>query len=241
MVDQCRFVDTAEKSAIEQIADNREDFMRRWFAIAISVGFATTVVNMRWVGEGEWPTQSEWDQLCRLGVALIATILSWEGYLLSIKKKRLYEIARYFIDIFLVFLYLFLLLTSKYEHYWLFLHASAFLLYIAWDFLTVFWHRNWYNADGKSVWAAYGAGFLGRGQVDRGPVITITWFVAFAWLWVLSWADFPHETPILAVFVLIGLGGYRYNKGRYRENGWVIYLAPISIALLATSVVLGVQ
>jgi hypothetical protein len=81
------------------------------------VGFATTVVNMSWVKAGSFPDYKESEQLARLAVAMLATILSWEGYLLSIQKKPLQDIWRYILDVCLVFIYLFLLLTSKFPHF----------------------------------------------------------------------------------------------------------------------------
>jgi hypothetical protein len=103
----------------EQLAELRHDFMRRWFAIAISVGFASTVVRMAWVQNGTWPAHPEAEQIARLFVALLATVLSWEGYLTSISEKKLFDFARYLIDILLVFMYLFLLLTSQFPLFWL--------------------------------------------------------------------------------------------------------------------------
>lgn len=231
----------AEEPIDEQIAKNREDFMRRWFAIAISVGFATTVVQMPWVTNGRLPEQVEFEQLCRLGAALIATVLSWEGYLLSIKKKKLYEFSRYFIDIILVFIYLFLLLTSKYEKFWLFLHALTFCIYVLWDFLTVTWHKDWYGADGMSVRQAYLASFVGREGVDRGLAISITWAIYFTWLWMVSLADFANETFIMAAFVVAGLAGYRRNKSIYRTSGRVLYFAPLILSLIISSLVMLIQ
>lgn len=117
------FLPREERS--EQFAKLRDDFMRRWFAIAIIVGFATRVVQMAWVQKGRAPAFDEWEHIARLTAALVATVLSWEGYFVSISTKKLYDFPRYFIDICLVFLYLFLLLTSKFPHYWLGLHAIA--------------------------------------------------------------------------------------------------------------------
>ena len=225
----------------DHIADNREDFMRRWFAIAISVGFATTVVNMKWVQSGALPQVDEWKQLFRLLAALVATVLSWEGYLLSIKTKRLYEFPRYFIDISLVFIYLFLLLTSKYEHFWLLLHALTFVLYAIWDGLTLYWHRDWYGADERTMRSAYWNSLLGRNGVDRGIAITLSWLCYFAWLWIVSWAEFKYETFVMMSFVLIGLAGYRLNKSDYRDSGWMTYLTPIGAGGALSLIVIFLQ
>ncbi|MFC7500014.1 hypothetical protein ACFQRC_12360 [Enterovirga sp. GCM10030262] len=227
---------------LEKLASTREDFMRRWFAIAISVGFAATVVQMPWVDEGRAPNYQEWEQLFRLGAALTATVLSWEGYLLSISTKRLFEFPRYFIDIALVFLYLFLLLTSKFPYFWLALHAITFGIYMVWDFLTAYWHREWYKAtEDTPLWRLYWQGLIGAPNSDRGLVITAVWAIYFLWLWLISRNDFCFDTFILAMFVLLGLAGYRYNKGRYRDSLRYSYLAPLTGGLALTAIVVLVQ
>jgi hypothetical protein len=124
--------------------------MKQWFAIALSVGFATALAEMPWLKDGvifdstlpvDW-TQIE--QVARLSVAALATVLSWDGYFLSITNKPIEDGPRFTIDVLLVFLYLFLLLTSKFPYFWLWIHATAFALYIAWDYLSISRHRSAY-------------------------------------------------------------------------------------------------
>src|SRR5207248_9539885 len=87
----------------------RADLIRRLFAVAISVGFATTVATMDCVRNGTPPTFAEWEQVSILITALIATVLSWDGYLLAIETRQLVGFWRYAIDIVLVFIYMLLL------------------------------------------------------------------------------------------------------------------------------------
>lgn len=56
-------------------AEIREDFAKRLFAVAISVGFATTIARMEWIKLGEFPTAAEFDQILILITGLIATAL----------------------------------------------------------------------------------------------------------------------------------------------------------------------
>jgi hypothetical protein len=217
---------------IETVETLRADFMRRWFAIAISVGFATTVVNMGWVREGRMPDYGEWEQLARLLAALVATVLSWEGYLLSIQNKPLKDFPRYFLDVFLVFLYLFLLLTSKFSYFWLYLHALTFVLYMTWDFLTIAWYREKFllgDTRQASIFEVYTGGLIGAHSIDRGPVITMWWAAYFILLCVLPFTAIPYSTFFLAVFVLAGLGGYRVDKSRWRK---LPLMSPISVVVL---------
>src|SRR5678815_5087842 len=91
----------------------RRDLMARWFAVAISVGFATALVHMKWLNSGTWPDAAESQQIARLIAALVAVVFSWEGYFLSIGKKKLTTPSRFYIDFVLVLLYTVLLYTSK--------------------------------------------------------------------------------------------------------------------------------
>jgi hypothetical protein len=84
----------------------RDDLIRRLFAVAISVGAATTLSRMGWVEHGRWPCLAEWQQLSILTAALMATVLSWDGYLYSINERPLRNFGRFAIDILLVFIYI---------------------------------------------------------------------------------------------------------------------------------------
>jgi hypothetical protein len=80
-------------------AQIRDDFIRRLFAVAISVGFAATLIKMKWVENGSWPAYHEWEQLAILATGLVATVLSWDGYLASIEAKPLNGYGSFAIDI----------------------------------------------------------------------------------------------------------------------------------------------
>src|SRR5260370_12000465 len=97
----------------------RDDLIRRLFAVAISIGFAATLIKMGWVEKGSVPTLPEWEQLCILLTGLIATVLSWDGYLASIAAKPLIGFWRFAIDIMLVFIYMFFLISSAKPCFWL--------------------------------------------------------------------------------------------------------------------------
>jgi hypothetical protein len=129
-------------------AQIRDDLIRRLFAVAISVGAASTLARMGWVRDGRWLNLSETQQLFILAAAMVATVLSWDNYLVSIKERPLYSFWRFAIDIALVFIYMFLLMTSQHHTWWLFIHALTFALYIIWDALTVKEHlEKYYTVD----------------------------------------------------------------------------------------------
>src|SRR5690348_9899510 len=132
------------KAEAEARASIRGDFLRRLFAVAISVGFATTLVRMPWVQSFSAPTSDEWKQLVVLCVGLFATVASWDGYLLSITKKPLRSVGRYGIDILLVFIYMLFLILSGHHRVWPWLLAVIFALYTIWDALSVREHVSYY-------------------------------------------------------------------------------------------------
>src|SRR5262249_54173260 len=55
-------------------ADARADLVRRFFAVAISIGFAATLARMTWVQNGRLPEPDEFNQTLALLTALLATV-----------------------------------------------------------------------------------------------------------------------------------------------------------------------
>lgn len=93
-------------------ADARADLVRRLFAVAISIGFGATLAPMNWVQNGRLPGPDEFDQTLALLTALLATVLSWDGHLLSMRSTPLFDFWRFLINIALAFIYMFLLMAS---------------------------------------------------------------------------------------------------------------------------------
>lgn len=118
-------------------ADARADLVRRLFAIAISIGFAATLARMSWVQNGTLPGPAELNQTLILATALLAAILGWEGHLLSMTERPLVGFWRFLINLALVFIYMFLLLASAHPECVLWTLAVIFVLYVAWDVLTI--------------------------------------------------------------------------------------------------------
>jgi hypothetical protein len=225
-------VETRKANRLKAAAQNREDFMKRWFAIAISVGFATAVSNMPWLHDGrifEANLPVDWDeikQVFRLLVAVVATILSWEGYLNSISTKPLKDGARFFLDIALVFIYLLLLLTSKFPYFWVWIHAAVFPIYCIWDYLSI---RAYPEKYGHSPPAATNytptikevyVGSLGDDpKIYRGPAITLMWPIYFlalplSYQFILTAADRDKLSTTVAYTVFIFYGLYEYRRDK---------------------------
>jgi hypothetical protein len=200
----------------------RDDLIRRLFAVAISVGAATTLSQMKWVLHGRAPCFPEYQQLLILLAAMFATVLSWDGYLFSIAQRPLTNTWRFAIDILLVFIYMVLLMTSKLLVWWVFLHAFIYLLYVIWDSLSVRdWLPQYYKRDvPQTVLKVYAGGFRNSLDVSWGPVITIVLAVYFWSLYLLndrllSRLNVPGLNERIAgtmVFVILGLLLYRKDK-----------------------------
>ena len=212
-----------EKPATASVrAAIRDDFMRRIFAVAVSVGFATTLSNSAWLKHQRLPNGAEIQQFAVLLTALTATLLSWDGYLASIAKKPLERSTRFVIDIALVFIYMTLLLTASNPHWWLAIIVVIFGLYFMWDVLSVREHFHAYRVggapEGKSasagqIAAVYRDGFLNGDDVAKGPIVTALWWLYFIGLFVADGLNVvPYQLWAMCAFALAGLFFYRYEK-----------------------------
>jgi hypothetical protein len=200
----------------------RGDLIRRLFAVAISVGAASTLSRMHWVTNGCWPDLREWQQLSILVAATVATVLSWDGYLMSIEDRPLMGFWRFAVDVALVFIYMFLLMTSQHRTWWLFIHALTFVLYVIWDYLTVREHTDKYypsNAipepNKRSVCEIYIAGLEDRDRPSRSPIITLGWALYFCLLYLINKRGLDDRVFGATIFALAGLILYRQDK-KYR-------------------------
>lgn len=197
----------------------RADLIKRLFAVAISVGFATTLASMGCVKNGTTPTYSEWEQLAALLTALLATVASWDGYLVSIQSKPLRGTARFWTDIVLVFIYMFLLISASHPTTWLPTLCVIFALYILWDIFSIneYSQMYWYEENpSDSTWNVAGVyfnGLKGSRLVSHGPIITLYWFVYFCLLLVMS----PTPPRNYSIFITCASAAtalmfYRYDK-----------------------------
>lgn len=196
--------------------------MTRWFAVAISVGFATALVHMNWLNSGSAPNAAESQQLARLIAALVAVVFSWEGYFLSIGKKKLTTASRFYIDFGLVLLYTVLLYTSKIPTWWIYIHTISFVLYVCWDILTIQQYPDQYavaSGDGASAPAVYVGAVRGSQGYYRGPFVTLIWGAFFVGLSVQQYFFRPRNSWVLLPFVVFALYRYRQDK-RSASDDW---------------------
>lgn len=246
----CKWASLAEKTK----AENREDIMKRWFAIALSVGFATALSRMPWIEKGlifqpELPIDyTQINQMMRLMAATTATLLSWEGYLVSIRTKPLTDGVRFYIDMFLVTIYLILLLTSSSQHFWIWLHLFTFVIYIVWDFFSIKVHQADYIKEGAAASytraSIYKKSILGHAEVRAGPLVTLIWPLyllsvacSYQFLFSVSQRASLPVTALFFVFIIIGLLGYRSEKIAVdrRPQIRLVRVAILSVAAVALS------
>jgi hypothetical protein len=227
----------------------RDDLIRRLFAVAISVGAAATLAQMKWVDVGRWPCMAEWQQLFILVAALTATVLSWDGYLFSIADRPLRHFWRFAIDILLVFIYMFLLMTSKLLIWWLFIHALIYTLYAIWDLLTVYdWKPKYYygipEGAEQTIGRVYIGGLRDSADVSRGPIITIVWGIYFWALFILNdralyWLNLPGlKERIVGTTLFVVLGLYLYRQDKAKRYAMCKRLGLIAALLLGSAVYL---
>jgi hypothetical protein len=146
------------RNEAERRSDARTDFVRRFIAVAISVGFAGSIVRMRWLTEG-WPNVTEWEQILRLLTAFVLVLLGWEWHHKDLGLYGQTTQRRFFIDVAVVVFGLLFLITSSAELVWLFCLVMIFAFYVAWDHATVIEPSQRENAviasTTNKLWLAY--------------------------------------------------------------------------------------
>lgn len=156
---------------------HRSDFVRRIFAIIVSVGFAGAIAASPWVANERLPQRSEIGPLLCLLSGLILVISSWEGYHRHSEKTD-DRLSIFVTDLILLFVYLPLLLLSDAPNLLLWLVAIVFGLYAVWDFQVFLYYKPvrgrtqffisslwcagfiamtnvWHSTPGAPLWAAY--------------------------------------------------------------------------------------
>jgi hypothetical protein len=207
-------------------ADDRLDLVRRLFAIAISIGVGATLVKADWIKNGDWPSGKEVEQICIVLLALVATVLSWDGYLGSVRKKPLNDWPRFTIDVLLVFIYMVLIITSDKSWFWLPIICLMYALYVFWDALSILEYPasfdDSYRTGDSPFWTlfrVYGLAFANARGIDRGPLISLLWTVYFVALWRIIWDVYPGYPVVPAVILAgAGLGVYRWDKWFVRSG-----------------------
>jgi hypothetical protein len=143
-----------EKARVE----GRSDFMKRFFSVAVSVGFASKIGNFEFLSRFAIPSADQLQQLILLVFAMVVVVGSWEFYFQSINKRPLIDWQRFLIDIIIVSLYIVLLRSVTSLDTFLFYLNLIMFFYVVWDVLSMSAYPSHYGIS------SFAAG-LGRGLI----------------------------------------------------------------------------
>lgn len=216
-----------EKKKVEY----REDFIKRLFAVTISVGFAAQVTNI--ISKSglnvSYAVTQHWKELFLLLIAMVAVVGSWEGYLTSILKRPL-ERFRFYLDVVIVFAYLLLMLCSHLYDFWYDILAFIFGLYAVWDV-------------GSMLSTKFG-------NASKNPIMDVPWYknsLLITGIWLILFlviAISPHGVTnagfvLTASSALMGVIFYRVDKDRRPPALQKILLVAPPLILLFIGHLLG--
>jgi hypothetical protein len=225
-------VPKGEPRTLKQIAIDRSDLIKRLFAVTISVGCATQMSRLIFdskfaVSEHQFALVSmlldRWQGIVLLAVSMATVIGSWDGYLAAIERRPLEDRLRFYLDIVIVFAYLFLMLSSQFFALWFSLLVSVFVLYVAWDLGSI----------------AYSRGKEGRG--NSGPLFAWSIVITLIWLTMLVLLTFVKSLDSTAGFAFASLAAlaivtlYRMDKlGRWRWRRKIVAVLAVCLLILAS-------
>jgi hypothetical protein len=199
-------------------ADGRADFLRRFFAVAIGVGFATKLTTFQFLVDVRTPDQNELSSILTLVFAVIVIVGSWDFYFTAIVTRPLYDISRFFLDIIVVSMYILMLNTThKISSFYIYF-SSIFVLYVIWDYMTVSKYPNHYGLDSfshkkyvklilRSVLEKDGR----AGSSSLSPFISVWWLVSFL-LVAIKIFVFDHPEIYLIAFSCLMYCIYRRDQ-----------------------------
>ena len=164
---------------------------------------------------------------------------------------------RYAIDVCLVFIYMFLLITSNKPGFFLPILAIIFSLYFIRDLLVVRQHIGEYKTDlstlqrdgssaaklGKVRKVVYGEA-IALDEFNSSVITTVSWALYFAVLTFLYRITNSRYAPIIVTFAIAGLVLYRLDKSHrpagetahgFRFGARISIIAALVIAFLSSS------
>ena len=210
--------------------NDRVDFVKRLFAVAISVGFATQVSRIIQEQQTSHRALLSVASDHRVGLILLLASLfivvgSWEGYLASIRGKPLDDTIRFYIDIAIVFEYLLLMLCSELPQEWFAIHFLIFGTYLIWDIFA----RRYVKAHSESPEALS----LPHPQLrQESIVITAAWAYCSLLLWISYSTKTNGGTFIAAIIAVLILFGYRQQKRVRKTTPWPLWADVVAIILV---------
>jgi hypothetical protein len=141
--------------------------------------------------------------------------------------KPLFGFCRFLVNLALVFIYMFLLMSSAHPECLLWTLTVIFALYVLWDVLAIREQIASYDpalagvphASATQIWNVYAGGFAGRAQVAPAPAITLAWAGYFVLLALIANGRAYAHLRTTCMFALIGLVGFWIDVSPRQEHG----------------------
>lgn len=189
---------------LKRRSDARLDFVRRFVAVAISVGFAGVLVKMNWLAEGSWPSLREWEQLFRLSTAFLVILLGWEWHHKDLGIHKTTSVKRFIVDVAVVIASLIFLISYAHELIWLGSLVAIFALYVVWDLVN-------FSEDPT---------LSGRPNAFRGPLTNGLWLFYFVGIFCLALLLSPTFVHTVLVCIAIVTGAWFLTQQGNKPDAW---------------------
>jgi len=217
-------------------AQDRNDFIKRLFAVAVSVGFAAHIDYLKWIASFSLPDETKGEGSALLLISMITVVASWEGYLASLRNLPLRDISRFVLDIIIVFEYLVLMTLYTEPSRFLTWLCVIFFSYLVWDYCRVYIYRqrygvtNWFNAFFPFV-----LGLACGDKAYKGPSITFFWFLYFIMLAFIAHFNNKAGFWLSSLAMVYGILVYRFDKAKRLTLGRKLLFGLIPGAILLAS------
>jgi O-antigen/teichoic acid export membrane protein len=208
-------------------AENREDFLRRFFGVAVSVGFASQVapVFSAFLDDG-WPSINVLLRAMLLAMAMYVVVGSWDVYFRAIRKDPLTQWPRFAIDIIVVTFYVLLLMSSDKPRHFIAALIIIMLMYLLWDLAGL------YRNDRKHYPKVISLKQLL--DIYKGSLTTLMWTIISVLIgYRAAYRDAPEIATIVVLFAAYFC--YRWDQNRHFRR-WVRW--PLALIFLVSGIVL---
>jgi hypothetical protein len=211
----------AELAPVEESqrrSEARHDFVRRFVAVAISIGFAGVLVKMTWLSAPSWPNVTEQEQLWRLFTAFLVILLGWEWHHKDLGIHKTTSIIRFLVDVAVVIVSLIFLISYANERIWLISLVVIFALYVVWDVVNLIEDRT----------------LLARHNALRGPLTNAVWLAYFGGiLWLVVWQSPTYwHTVLVCIAIIAGAGFLTWQGNKPDSWNWSKRLGVVFILFL---------
>lgn len=200
-------------------AEGRADFLKRFFAVAISVGFAAKLIEMNFLLHLDFSDSANTQQLLLLFISISIIMGSWDFYFTSIKDRPLYDRGRFFLDIFIVSGYILLLSSIDDERVFCRILCGILFLYYIWDILTAAQFPQEYQISSLSIFSIFTLSTRGlyspipNEAVKLTPFISLWWFLVFVAITSSIYIT-PKQPYILITCIALTYWSFRTDQER---------------------------